>query len=86
MFCRALRSFVKNNVFGKCRSAEHKMLRRSILTTSNSSKQQLDRAEKESEIIIDSPFPSLNYPDLTIDQYVFKDLNKWSNKIALVSE
>ena len=37
------------------------------------------------DFIVKSPLKSLVYPDCSIDQYVWADINKWSNKVAIVS-
>lgn len=39
----------------------------------------------QNDIIIKSAFPSINYPSLTIDQFVWKDIDKWMNKTAIAS-
>lgn len=34
--------------------------------------------------IVKSPYESISIPDLTIDQYVWKNMPKWPNHIAIV--
>ena len=58
---------------------------RTILTSKDTFQQQPLVKEKE-DIIVHSPYSSLEYPDISIEDYVFADVNKWENKTALVSE
>lgn len=37
------------------------------------------------DFIVKSPLPSLTYPNLSIDQYIWQDVGKWMNKTAIVS-
>lgn len=39
----------------------------------------------DSENIVRAPHPPLSYPELSVDQYIWRDLDFWSNKIAVVS-
>lgn len=57
----------------------HKILQRNFLK----SQSQLT-AQSSKDIIVKSPLPSVKYPEWTIDQYVWNDINNWSNKTALV--
>jgi hypothetical protein len=74
---------VKNVLFGASRLSQ-KQLVRAILTSKDSFYQQPQTSNKE-DITVYSPYPSLNYPNITIDQYVWADVDKWSQKTALVS-
>jgi hypothetical protein len=56
---------------------------RTILTSKDSFQQQPLTSNKE-DITIYSPFPSIDYPNVSIDQFVWADLNKWGNKTAVV--
>ncbi|KAG5680265.1 hypothetical protein PVAND_009784 [Polypedilum vanderplanki] len=73
---------VKNVLFGGSRLSQ-KQLVRAILTSKDSFYQQ-PLANNKEDVIVYSPYPSLNYPNCTIDQYVWADVNKWSHKTALV--
>lgn len=60
-----------------------KILTRAILTSeAPHSKHRL--SDDENGVIVYSPLPSINYPNWTIDQYVWNDFSKWSSKTALV--
>ncbi|XP_070493219.1 uncharacterized protein [Chironomus tepperi] len=56
---------------------------RAILT-SNETFHQQPLANNKEDIVVYSPFPSLDYPNVTIDQYVWTDVEKWINKTAIV--
>lgn len=58
---------------------------RTIITSKDTFQQQPLVNNKE-DITVYSPYPSLDYPNVSIDQYVFADVNKWENKTALVSD
>lgn len=36
------------------------------------------------EFVVKSQLPSLTYPNLSIDQYIWKDIGKWTDKVAIV--
>jgi acyl-CoA synthetase (AMP-forming)/AMP-acid ligase II len=36
------------------------------------------------DIIVKSSHPSIDYPNISIDQYVWKNVSKWSDKTAIV--
>lgn len=58
----------------------------SSTTTSYPSINSLHRIHTpEDGYIVSSPFEPITIPDLTIDQYVWKNLSKWQNKVAIVS-
>ena len=40
--------------------------------------------KSEDPNVVKAPHPSLSYPQLTIDQYIWKDLEFWKNKTAIV--
>lgn len=81
MFGCAVRNIFRKELLGK--GQHQKFITRAILTSSTSFyKHHL--ADNENDVIVYSPLPSIPYPDVTIDQYVFGDINKWSNKTALV--
>lgn len=77
MLRRAVKTFIltKNH---------QKTITRAILTSNHQFYKQV-YAEKDNDTIIYSPLPSIDYPDCTIDQYVWQSVNKWSSKTALVS-
>ena len=79
MFSRVIRNYVRNEFLGKKRWE----LVRTIFATPSSLNRQ-NYADNSEDIIVSSPLPSINYPDLTIDQFVFNDINNWSKKTALV--
>jgi hypothetical protein len=85
MFGRAVRNIIRKELLGSPQKKSHKILTRAILT-SESSFLKHNLADTENDIIVYSPLPSINYPDCTIEQYVWNDFNKWSNKTALVRE
>lgn len=82
MFGRAVKTVLRRELLGATKRSE-KTLTRTILT-SNASFHKALLADNEKDIIVYSPLPSLNYPECTIDQYVWNDINKWSSKTALV--
>lgn len=55
------------------------------IVTSKDSQQQQPLANNKEDIIVYSPYQSIDYPNVSIEQYVFADVNKWENKTALVS-
>jgi len=78
MFRRAVqKALIKSNHINQ------KNIVRAILTSNGSFHQQPLANDKE-DIIVYSPFPSLDYPNVTIDQYVWADVDKWTNKTAIV--
>lgn len=85
MFGRVVKNIIRKELLGGGgRQWSQKTLTRTILTSDDSFyKHHL--ADNENDIIVYSPLPTLNYPDCSIDQYVWNDFNKWSSKIALVS-
>ena len=40
--------------------------------------------EDPNDVIIKSPLPSLEYPKVSIDQFIWTNVDKWMNKVALV--
>jgi hypothetical protein len=82
MLSRTVRSVVrKSGLLGRSNRVNSV---RTILTSKDSFQQQPLTSNKE-DITIYSPFPSIDYPNVSIDQYVWADLNKWGNKTAVVS-
>lgn len=78
MFKRAVQKILLPN-----NRLNQKNLVRAILTSKDSFYQQ-PLANNKEDIVVYSPFPNLDYPNLTIDQYVWADVDKWSNKTAVV--
>jgi hypothetical protein len=85
MFGRAVTNIFRQELLSKGQQRSQKILTRAILT-SKSSFYKHDLADNQNDIIVYSTLPSINYPDCTIDEYVWTDFNKWSSKTALVSE
>lgn len=79
------RNLVRNELFGRSRLSVSKTTVRAILTSKDTFQQQ-PLANNKEDIAIQSPFPSIDYPNISIDQFVWADLNKWSHKTAVVSE
>jgi hypothetical protein len=84
MFGRTVRIIIRKELLGPGQVSQ-KLTKRAILTSSRTFYKH-NLADNENDIIVYSPLPSIKYPECTIDQYVFKDVNKWSSKTALVSE
>lgn len=38
---------------------------------------------QQNGFVLKSPYPQITVPNVTIDQYVWKDLSKWENHIAI---
>jgi hypothetical protein len=72
MFARNLKNIFRKEIFVKSLKFE-KLLSRSFASKLN-----------KEENIVKSPHPPLSYPDLSIDQYIWKDLQFWMNKTAIV--
>lgn len=81
----AIKNIIRQELLGFGKQWNHKTLVRSILTSGTSSNNHHTTSNAK-DIIVNSPLPSLNYPDCSIDQYVWNDCNKWSNQTALVSK
>lgn len=43
------------------------------------------RQSAHPDYVVKSPLPPLNYPKVSIDQYIWTDYEKWINKVAIVS-
>lgn len=43
-------------------------------------------AKTDDDIVVDSPFPSLEYPDFTLEQYFWENTNQWGSRTALVGK
>lgn len=78
MFKRAVQTLLLQS-----NRSSQKNIVRAILTSKDSFYQQPLASNKE-DIVVYSPFPNLDYPDLTIDQFVWSDVDKWLNKTAIV--
>lgn len=83
MLSRTARNLIRNELFGSGRLSVSKTAVRTILTSKDTFQQQPLAINKE-DITIHSPFPSIDYPNISIDQYVWADMNKWSDKTAVV--
>ena len=85
MLSRTARNLVRNELLGgrMNRLSVSKTTVRTILTSKDTFQQQPLASSKE-DISIPSPMPSIDYPNISIDQFVWADLNKWSNKTAVV--
>jgi restriction endonuclease len=84
MFGRAVKNIVRQELLGKGHQKHQKIITRAILT-SNSSFYKHNLADNQNDVIVYSTLPSINYPDCSIDQYVWSNFNKWGSKTALVS-
>ena len=84
MFGRTVKNIIRQELLGKGQQRYQKIISRAILTSKNSFYKH-DLADSQNDIIVYSTLPSINYPDCTIDQYVWNDFNKWGSKTALVS-
>lgn len=82
MFGRVVKNIICKELLDKTPISQ-KILTRAILT-SQTSLYKHQFADNENDVIVYSTLPSINYPDCSIDQYVWKDFNKWSSKTALV--
>lgn len=82
MFGRAVKNILRKELLNKGQRSE-KSFKRTILTT-QSALCTSRKAEDKSDSIINSPLPSVKYPEWTVCQYVWNDINKWSDKTALV--
>lgn len=79
MLTRKLNKFVSKDIgFYFKNNQFNKIFVRSIITPKVNQ-------DAEQDIIVKSPLPSLTYPKMTLDQYVWKDYDKWINKTAIVS-
>lgn len=74
MFTRNLRKVLEINF-----NTKNYFYQRFDLRTFSSSLNEFE------ENIVKSPHPSLSYPKLTIDQFIWKNFEFWKNKIAVVS-
>lgn len=84
MLSRTARNLIRNELLGgRNRLSVSKTTVRAILTSKDTFQQQPLASNKE-DITIHSPMPSIDYPNISIDQYVWADINKWSNKTAVV--
>lgn len=84
MFGQAVKTFIRKELLNNGQLTQ-KLITRAILT-SETSLYKHNLADNENDVVIYSPLPSINYPDCTIDQYVWNDVNKWSSKTALVRD
>ncbi|CRK97641.1 CLUMA_CG011026, isoform A [Clunio marinus] len=82
MFRRALKNILRKELLDKCQS-DQKIFARTILTSQRTFYKP-NLADSENDIFVYSPLPSINYPDISIDQYVWNDFNKWTSKTAVV--
>ncbi|CAG9808478.1 unnamed protein product [Chironomus riparius] len=61
-----------------CQSKKFNRLLSRAITTSNVSQ------SAQHDYVVKSPLPPLNYPKVSIDQYIWADYEKWINKVAIV--
>jgi hypothetical protein len=57
---------------------------RAIFSNKKDSVQQAPKFSDAGDNIIRSPFPDVEVPSCLLDEFVWKDLNKWGNKTAIV--
>lgn len=72
---------VKNILCNELRGETQKIMVRTIGTSTLCLHPE---TQNEADVIVNSTFPPMACANLTIDQYVWNDLNKWSSKTALV--
>jgi 4-coumarate--CoA ligase len=77
----SLRKFVR---IDSSFSRNLKFALRGISSNSNNFQQQEKFNVREKDIIVKSPYPDLGIPELTIDQFVWRNVSKWGNKVAVV--
>lgn len=65
---------------------QEKLLRRTIFSSQKDRVQQIQKVSDSEDIIIRSPYPSVKIPEITLEEFVWKDMHKWSDKVAIVSE
>lgn len=81
MFGRAVENFVRRELLAGVQT--RKLITRAVVTSQSLS--NINKSlENESDIVIASKFTSIKYPDFTLDQYVWEDVNHWDHKTALV--
>jgi hypothetical protein len=73
----------RNVLIGKCQGNQKKFVR-AILTSKDPLYQQ-PLANNREDVTIYTPFASIDYPKVRIDQFVWADVNKWMDKTAIVS-
>ncbi|XP_070492543.1 uncharacterized protein [Chironomus tepperi] len=78
MFTKKLRTLLLRDFNFYCKSRQFTKVFNRAICTSNI------KFNSKQDFIVKSPLKSLAYPDCSIDQYVWADINKWSNKIAIV--
>ena len=79
-----MKNLIRKELLGKGQQKTQRLITRAILTSQNSFyKHHL--ADTDNDIIVYSPLPSINYPDITIDEYVWSYVSKWTSKVAVVS-
>ncbi|KAL7020467.1 hypothetical protein ACKWTF_011548 [Chironomus riparius] len=61
-----------------CQSKKFNRILSRAITTSNVSQ------SAQHDYVVKSPLPPLNYPKVSIDQYIWADYEKWINKVAIV--
>jgi len=79
MFIKKFNEIILRDFIFYCKSRQFsKNFCRAVSTSHN-------KFNSNQDFIVKSPLKSLVYPDCSVDQYVWSDINKWNNKIAIVS-
>jgi hypothetical protein len=81
MIRNALRSVIRTDVLCK---ENLKVLKRTISATAANKYQYLEALTDPNDIIIKSKRPFLHIPTITIDQYVWSDVGKFADYVAVV--
>lgn len=58
---------------------------RSMSSTSHPNLNNFRIHTPEDGFVVNSIYDPISLPDLTVDQYVWKNISKWENKVAIVS-
>lgn len=82
MFGQVVKNIIRKEVLDKGQKCQKLLNQISLIPQSSFCTSKTK--QNVNDIIIKSPLPSVDYPEWTIDQYVWNDLNKWSAKTALV--
>ncbi|KAL7020465.1 hypothetical protein ACKWTF_011546 [Chironomus riparius] len=78
MFIKKFNPLVLRDFNFYCKSRQFSKVFSRALSTSHI------KFNSKQDFVVKSPLKSLVYPDCSIDQYVWADIDKWSNKIAIV--
>ncbi|CRK98690.1 CLUMA_CG012130, isoform A [Clunio marinus] len=74
---------IPKNATGKILRRSLKELNERLLTTSQVGKQR-NLGNNESDVVVASPFPSINYPDYKLHELIWNNLHQWDKKTAVI--